>query len=58
MKIFRKRFVPFEIIDISGDEVLYRDDEKLITKWLPIHDRDDVGSGTSCVYFKKRLESK
>lgn len=53
MKIFRKRYVPNEIVDISGDEVVYRDDEKLITKWKPINPRDDIGSGMSCVLFKK-----
>lgn len=53
MKIFRKRFVPNEIIDISGDEVIYRDNEKLITKWLPIHPRDDIGRGESCVFLKQ-----
>ena len=52
MKIFRRRYIPEEIIDISNDEVLYRDDEKLITRWKPINPRDDIGSGTSCVYFK------
>lgn len=51
MKIFRKRFIPNEIVDISGDEVIYRDDKKLITKWSPIKPRADIGSGTSCVYF-------
>lgn len=53
MKIYRKRYVPDEIIDISGDEVVYRDENKLITKWQPIKPRDDIGSGTSCVYFNK-----
>ena len=53
MKIYRKRFIPDEIIDISNDEVIYKDDEKLITKWKPINDRDDIGRGESCVYFSK-----
>lgn len=52
MKIYRKRYVPNEIVDISGDEVVYRDSEKLITKWKPIKPREDFGSGESCVYFK------
>lgn len=53
MKIYRKRFVPDEIVDISGDEVIYRDSEKLITKWNPIKPREDFASGESCVYFNK-----
>ena len=51
MKIFRKRFIPNEMVDISKDEVIYRDKEKLITKWNPINERDDIGRGESCVYF-------
>ena len=53
MKIYRKRYVPDEIVDISGDEVIYIDAEKLITKWVPIKPRKDIGAGSSCVYFQK-----
>ena len=52
MEIYRKRYVPNEIIDISNDKVIYRDSEKLITKWVPIKPREDFASGESCVYFK------
>ncbi len=47
MKLYRKRFIPEEIVDISNDEVVYEDDEILATKWLPIHERDDIGRGIS-----------
>ena len=53
MKIFRKRYIPDEIIDISGDEVVLRDDKRLITKWIPIKPREDFAYGESCVYFDK-----
>lgn len=52
MKIFRKRYVPNEIVDISGDEVIYRDSERLMTRWKPIKPREDFSRGESCVYFK------
>lgn len=52
MKIYRKRYIPDEIIDISADEVIYHDEEKLITRWNPIHPRDNIGRGESCVYFQ------
>lgn len=52
MKMFRKRFIPNETIDISNDEVIHKSDNLIITKWLPIHPRNDIGSGTSYVYFK------
>lgn len=53
MKIYRKRYIPNEIIDISSDEVVFHDDEKLITRWNPIHTREDIGRGESCVFFKQ-----
>ncbi len=53
MKMFRKRFIPNEIIDISGDEVIKRTDDLIVTKWLPIHPRKDITSGMSFVYFKE-----
>ncbi len=49
--MFRKRFIPNETIDISGDEILKRTNEVIITKWLPIHPRNDIASGVSYVYF-------
>ena len=52
MKMFRKRFIPDEIIDISNDEVLERTDKRIVTKWLPIHPRNDVFCGKSYVYYK------
>ena len=53
MKMFRKRFIPNETIDISKDEVLERNDERIVTRWLPIHPRDDVYCGMSFVYYKE-----
>ncbi len=53
MKMYRKRFIPNEIIDISNDEVIKKTKDLIVTKWLPIHPRNDVASGKSYVYFKE-----
>ena len=47
MKIYRKRYIPNEIVDISGDELLYQDEEMIVTKWKPIHPRKDIAWGIS-----------
>ena len=47
MKIYRKRYIPNEIIDISGDKVEFVNEDLLITSWLPIHPRNDVAFGMS-----------
>ena len=53
MKIYRKRYIPNEIIDISGDKVEFVNEDLLITNWLPIHPRNDVAFGMSYAYLKK-----
>ena len=53
MKIYRKRYIPNEIIDISGDKVESVNENLLITSWLPIHPRNDVAFGMSYAYLKK-----
>ena len=52
MKIYRKRYIPDEIIDISNDEILSIDTDLIITKWLPINPRNDIGSGLSFAFIK------
>lgn len=53
MKIYRKRYIPNEIIDISGDKVESVSEDLLVTSWLPIHPRNDVAFGMSYTYLKK-----
>ena len=46
----RKRFIPEEEVDISGDEVLYDDGALIVTRWLPIRARNDI-----CLLYTSRL---
>ena len=52
-RILRKRYLPLETVDISGDELLYRDDQVLITKWKPIRPRTDFAGGISFTFLKE-----
>ncbi len=52
MKMLRKRFIPNEIVDVSGDEVIKIEDGLIVTRWLPIHPKKDVGSGESFIHYK------
>ena len=51
--IFRKRFIPYETVDISDDELLYRSDELLITRWTAIKPRSDFYGGVSYAFLKE-----
>ncbi|HCC07716.1 MAG TPA: DUF402 domain-containing protein [Clostridiales bacterium] len=54
MTLLRKRYIPNEVIDISSDEILYVDDELLVSKWVPIHKRDDdIKEGIAYLYIKR-----
>ena len=53
MKIYRKRYIPNEIVDISKDEVIFKSDKLIVTKWIPINPREDIGSGISYAMLDK-----
>lgn len=48
--ILRKRFIPPETIDISNDELIYRDGNVLITRWTAIKPRPDISAGVSYTF--------
>lgn len=50
-RILRKRFIPDEIVDISGDRILYRDDVLLVTAWKAIKARKDIFGGISFAFL-------
>ncbi|ADQ04171.1 protein of unknown function DUF402 [Caldicellulosiruptor owensensis OL] len=56
MRLIRKRFYPEEEIDISSDQIVYLDEQVLVTKWLPIKKREDIKWGASCIYFDKGIK--
>jgi uncharacterized protein len=50
-KILRIRYIPPETVDLSGDQLLYRDAAHLVTAWQPIRPRTDFDHGMSCVFL-------
>lgn len=55
-KILRTRYIPDETVDISGDRILFRDEELLVTEWKPIHPRKDIIGGASCAFLKEGMK--
>ena len=53
LRIYRRRFIPNEMICLDSDEILHLDDEKLITRWSAIHARSDFAGGVSAYFFKE-----
>jgi len=52
----RTRYIPFETVDISSDEMLFRDDEILITRWKAIRPRADISGGISYTFLKEGIK--
>lgn len=54
--MLRTRYIPFETVDISSDELLYRDEEILITRWKAIKPRTDISGGISYTFLKEGIK--
>lgn len=51
--LYRKRLIPQECICLNNDEVLYRDDSIIVTKWRAIHPKPRLTRGYSCYFLKE-----
>lgn len=51
--IMRRRYIPYETVDISGDELLFRSESLLITKWTCIRPRKDFYGGVSYTFIDR-----
>lgn len=52
MKIFRKRMLPEEMIELKKDELVFVNDEILITRWEALRPKSDLHHGCSCYFLK------
>ena len=52
LKIYRRRYIPKEYIDLKNDERVSLDDNYLITKWKPLRPRSDFAAGVSVYCLK------
>lgn len=53
LKLFRKRFIPYEKVHLKDDIVLYFEDNILITKWNTLKPRSDISRGVSCYFIDR-----
>lgn len=54
--LFRKRIIPDECIALKDDEILYIDDEIIVTKWNVLKPRPDFHHGYSCYFLNKNIK--
>ena len=53
IRLFRKRIIPAECVELKDDIILYRDQEVIITKWNTLKPKKTLSHGYSC-YFLDR----
>jgi len=51
--LFRRRYIPNEIVHLKDDIVLLNEDDLIITKWITLHPRKDIARGISAYYMNK-----
>lgn len=52
IQLYRRRFIPDELKLLTDDNILYLDDDIIITSWTTLKPRSDFASGISA-YFRK-----
>lgn len=54
IRLFRKRHIPEECIELKKDRVLFADNTRLVTSWNVLKPRSDFASGISLFLFDKK----
>lgn len=55
-KLFRKRLIPNECIELKDDVILHVDDEIIVTKWNTLKPRTDFHHGYSCYFLNDGIK--
>lgn len=52
-KLYRKRFIPLETIELKNDILIYQNENILITKWKVFRPKAAFSHGVSCYFLKE-----
>jgi len=56
MKIYRRRYLPEELLWLKDDEILLADNDHIITRWRSLKPRPDFSHGCSCYFLHKNYK--
>lgn len=56
LKLYRKRFIPNEIIHLKDDKILVHSNDLIITKWDTLKPRKDIDHGISAFFIDKGIK--
>ncbi len=56
VRLYRKRLIPEECIELKDDEILRLDENIIVTRWKILKPRNDFAAGLSCYFLKKGIK--
>lgn len=54
--LYRKRFIPQEIVHLKDDTILLCTDSLIVTKWNTLKPRSDISHGISAYFINKNIK--
>ena len=54
--LYRRRFIPNELVSLHKDEVVYANEELILTRWDTLKPRTDFSHGISAYFIKKNCK--
>ena len=51
--LYRKRFIPNETICLKDDEIIEKNEDRIVTKWNVLHPKAEFSKGVSCYFLKE-----
>jgi len=51
LKLYRRRFIPNETVELKNDQILRADGGIIVTKWRTINPKPDFSHGVSCYFL-------
>lgn len=55
-RLYRKRLIPEECVELKDDEILRLDENVIVTRWKCLKPRQDFFGGISCYLLKKGIK--
>ncbi|MBQ8947094.1 MAG: DUF402 domain-containing protein [Lachnospiraceae bacterium] len=52
-RLYRKRLIPYECVELKKDRILQYDDRIIVTSWDTIRPKKELHHGFSCFYIKE-----
>lgn len=53
VRLYRRRYVPDEMVELNDDKILFIDEDTIVTSWNVLKPRPDISHGISVYYIKE-----